>query len=304
MKRFLSAVIALMMILLTFPITVGAAAGVTQTLDMAALNKNSKGTGYEWNNSEYVFTMKDLDLKTSDDYGIKLPAGSTVVIEGDNTIVASRYGIQSFGSLTFTGSGTLTVTVSDIGIRALTTQDRENVIFRSGKLVINARTAILSETGKTVFSGADIKAVSTVNSVYGLNLHFVGGKLDLTSPIYAKGSVEIKAIDLTVSAAAPAITAEKGILTEEVDISTGTSLSALGKADAYHGENAVKFVSTAKVVKHGMLFGGKLPAFVDYIVFALIAIAAAAVIAVPIIIKKKKTAKLIEQSKVYKVSEK
>jgi hypothetical protein len=53
-----------------------------------------------------------------------------------------------------------------------------------------------------------------------------------------------------------------------------------------------------------MLFGGKLPAFVDYIVFALIAIAAAAVIAVPIIIKKKKTAKLIEQSKVYKVSEK
>ena len=299
MKRSLTVIILIALLISVFPFTASAASPVTSSLDMAMLNQHTSGAGYDWNNSDFVFTMKGLNLSTSDDYGIKLPYGSTVVIEGNNTITAGRYGIQSFGNLTFIGSGTLTINVSDIGIRALTTEDRDNVIFRSGKIIINARTGIMSDTGKTVFSGSEIKVTSTVNSVYGANISFVGGSLELTAPVKAKGTVEIKAVNLTVSADAPAITADKGITLSEVKTEVGSALGSLQSADGYNSENAVKFVSTAKVVKHGMLFGGKLPAFVDYIVFTMIILAATAVIIVPIIIKRKKTEALIKQSKLY-----
>ena len=303
MKRFLAAFFALLMLISLLP-TSAFAAGVTSTLDMAALNEHSKGAGYEWDNTEFVFEMNGLNLNTKDDYGIKLPGGSTVNLIGDNKITAGRYGIQSFGSITFTGSGTLTITVSDIGVRALTTVDRDNVIFRSGKIVINAATGISTQVGKTSFTGAEMEVNSTINSVYASNIQFAGGKIRLVSPINSKGSVEINATDLTVTADSSAIVADKGININKEKIKVGASGSSLSSADTYNGENAVEFTSTAKFTKKGMLFGGRLPAFVDYIVFTLIIIAVAAVIAVPIIIKKRKTDALIKQSKVYKVSEK
>jgi len=306
MKKTFSLLLVILTVASLFPTTVFAAnAKITATLDMAELNEHANGSGYSWDNNELIFEMDGLSLITSDDFGIKLPGGSTVVLKGDNQITATRYGIHSFGSLTFTGNGTLTITVSDIGIRSAGSLDRENVIFRSGKVIINgASTGILVDRAKTVFSGGNVDINAKVNSIYGNDIQFAGGNLSFVAPVKAKGSVEITAANLTVSAQSPAIVADKGITTEKVAVSSGSSLDTLVKTEAYNGENAVKLVSTAKVVKKGMLFGGKLSAFVDYIAFALVIIAVAAVIAVPLIIKKRRTDKLIAKSKVFTKSAK
>lgn len=299
MKKTIATLLALMMILAVLPTGIFAASTtVTSKLDMAELNSHGKGNGYTWDNNDLIFEMTDLDLSTTDDLGLLLPGGSTVVLNGDNTITASRYGIHCYGSLTFMGDGTLTINVNDIGIRSVGSLDRENLIFRSGTVVINGtNTGIISDNANVVFSGASVTVNSKINSIFAKNVQFVGGTIALSAPVKARGSAEINAVNLTVSAAAPAIVADKGIKIDKVAIEAGATPDALGKAENYNGENCVKFTSTVKVTKKGMLFGGKLPAFVDYIVFTLIILAVAAVIAVPIIIKKRKTDKLIAISK-------
>ena len=299
MKKILATALVLMMILAILPTGVFAAnTTVTKTLDMAELNSHDKGSGYTWDNNDLIFEMTDLELSTSSDYGITLPGGSTVVLNGDNTITATRYGIHCFGSLTFTGNGTLTINVSDIGIRSVGSLDRENLIFRSGTITINgANTGIIADNAQTVFSGATVTVNAKTNSIYAKNVQFVGGTVTLVSPVKARGAIEINAVNLTVTASSAAIVADKGIKIDKEDIEVGASAEVLGKADSYNGENAVKFTSNAKVTRKGMLFGGKLPAFVDYIVFTVIILAVAAVVAVPLIIKKRKTDKLIAVSK-------
>lgn len=306
MKKTVLIILVLTTVISLFPISIFAAnSTVTNTLDMAELNEHANGSGYSWDNNELIFEMDNFHLSTADDFGLRLPGGSTVVLKGDNKITATRYGIHSFGALTFTGNGTLTITVADIGIRSAGSVEKENVIFRSGKIVINgASTGILVDSAKTVFSGANVDINAKVNSIYGNSIQFAGGNLSFVAPVKAKGSVEINAANLTASAQSSAIVADKGIKTDKVNISSGSSLDSLTSVDAYNGENAVKLVSTARVVKKGMLFGGKLPAFVDYIAFSLVIIAVASVIAVPLIIKKRRTDKLIAKSKVFEKNSK
>ena len=296
-KRILSALLVLIMILVLIPTAIGvSAAGVTKTLNFVSLNKHDAGLGYSWNNSDCKLTLNGINLSTSSEFGIVLPASSVVELKGDNYITASAYGISSTGPITFIGNGTLTITCANVGITSTSAFDRDAVIFRQGTVKINgAKTGVYTENAKVVVTGGNLLVSATENSILANYLQLVGGSAELTGAVKVKNNLEIKAMNAKITAPEGAISA-KSITVSESVIKTGATLASLADAEEYKGEAAVEFTSTHKFTKKGALFGGKLPVFVDYIVFALIIIAAAAVIIVPIIIKRKKTAKLMEMS--------
>ncbi len=277
--------------------TSAASTQITNSIDLPIINNDTFGSGYSWDNLNCILTLNGINLSTADSFGIKLPAGSTVRLNGKNTIKASAYGIQCLGAVTFTGEGTLTIISSEVGILCASSQEKNNVFFRSGEISIgNAKQGIYSENSPIIFSGAKVNISASENAVFGKDIKFVSGEITLSEKIQAKGTVTVSNVSLSVSSKSTAIKAEKGISFSDVAISTGYNLSTLNSADSYNGENAIKTVGTKKVTKNGFLFGGKLPAFVDYIVISLLGVCTLTVIIVPIIIKKKKTAKLIAES--------
>ena len=82
-----------------------------------------------------------------------------------------------------------------------------------------------------------------------------------------------------------------------VALSVGETLDTLSVAEGYNGEKAVKSVSTVKAKNSGVLFGGKLPVFVDYLTFILIIIALIATVSLPIYFKYRKTKNIIAKKK-------
>lgn len=276
---------------------------ITTCLDVSKLNMNTEGSGYEWDNLEHVFKMNNMSIKTTDTYGIRLPADSTVEIHGNNFITTSSFGIHCLTSLNFVGDGTLTITAPTAGIFCASTSEKDNVRFRDGKIIIKgASNGIYSENAKLSFTGADVEVTASSTAIFGKNMQWVSGNLTLNGGIYSKGYVEISATNMTVISNESAIKAEKGITIFGEKIFTGDSADSLAEKDAYKGERCIKLVSTVKKTSKSLLFGGKVPAFVDYIIFTVLILAVAAVIAVPLIIKYKKTAKLVALSQENKKS--
>ena len=298
MKRFLSLILVLLVTLSALPMTVGAAnTTVKNQIDLPLTDSDDFGSGYEWDNLDCVLKLNGIRLDTTDEFGIKLPAGSTIELTGNNYVKASTYAIYALGALTFTGKGSLTLVSAENGITCFTTLSTDNLVFRSGEISISgAKNGIYSENTPILFSGTKININASENAIFGKDIKFVSGDITLSERIYAKGSVTVSNTELSVSSKSSAIKAGKDIAFADVKILAGNSLSSVAAADSYNGENAIKTVGTKKVSKNGFLFGGKLPAFVDYIVIAVIALALVAVIIVPIIIKRKKTLALIKQS--------
>ncbi len=296
-KKIISFLLVLLFLCSAIPYTAFAASStLSSSIDLPAINEHDFGSGYEWDNRKCILTLNGLNLDTDDALGIKLPSGSTIILEGDNRIKASLYGIQCLGALTIKGDGTLTVTASEIGIFASSTQENHSITFREGSMSIKgAKNGIYSENAEIVFSGAAVKINASECSVFGKNIKAVSGSLEFTEKIKAKGTLSVSNTNLSVKSSDKAIEAER-VYTKDVSISVGQSLSSLKKADEYNGEKAIKTIGTKKESKKGFLFGGKLPAFVDYLVIILVAVAAVSVIIVPIIIKRKKTAALIAKS--------
>ncbi len=272
-------------------------APITSTLNIAATNQNSKGNGYVWDNLNCILTLTDCEINTEDDYGLKLPANSVVELNGNNIIKASVTGIHCLSSVTFSGSGTLTVIAGNAGIICASTSVKDTVRFRSGKLSISSDNyGIYSENAILSFTGAEVSIHAAGYSVYGNDLQFVSGTLDMTSSVNAKGKAEFSGANVTVTSDSAAVTAVRGISISGCNVSVGSSPEALSAAESYNGESCLKLVSTVKNVKTSKLFGENIPAFVDYIVVILLVLLIAAVIIVPIYIKARKTKRLASQS--------
>ena len=276
---------------------------LTSKIDLPSINDNKFGAGYEWDNLLCTLTLDGINLQTTDQFGFRLPADSTVELKGDNYIKASKYAIYCLGAVTFTGSGTLTL-VAETGItcfRLDTTDIRGSVTFRSGNIIVNATsTGISSEHLPIVFSGAQVTVNAVESSVYGRDIKFVAGSASLNAPIASKSTVTISNSNVTVNASSSAISAVNGVTFTDVTLSVGASSSSLAEANSYNGENAIKTVGNKKTTSKSFLFGENVPTFVDYLVIALVVLGLAAIIVVPIIINRKKTKKLIEMSELNK----
>ena len=135
-KKILSILLVITAIIMMLPIASSAAA-VTKTVDLTGLNNDTFGSGYMWDNLDCILTLDSIDLGTTDPIGIKLPANSTVILNGDNKINAGAYGILCLGAVTFKGNGTLTINASLCGISGMSAKEKDIVVFRSGTININ-----------------------------------------------------------------------------------------------------------------------------------------------------------------------
>ena len=273
---------------------------ITQTVNLASVSKNARGDGYDWANLTNTLTLDNLNINTSDEFGMKIPKDATVILIGNNYITAASVGLVCTGQVTFEGSGTLTIVAGDVGIDMTGVYSTHLARFRSGTITVTAEnTAIRSTSAELSFMGS--KLALTVNgsettdkAINGRTVNISGGEITANAPIHASNTLNITSVNANVtSTSGAALSCPNGIKMTKVDISVGSSVSDLTKTDAYNGESAVKLISTASNKKHSILFGNNVSVAVDYIVFVLLLVAVSALIAVPIYLKKKKTEKLI-----------
>ncbi len=304
-------IIAVMLAILAFfsfaPTTIFAAsAPISSCVDLISLDNDKFGTGYKWDNLDCILTLDNLNIDTTDDFGIKLPAGNsdegaTVILNGKNTIKASSCGIQALGKLTFKGDGSLTIISEENGIIGASLKNTHTVTFRSGSITITApKNGIYTETSDIVFSGATVKITSDENAVYGKNIKAVSGTLDFKGKIKAKGTFSLSNTNLTAVSSDKALEANGGVSFKDAELKTGATLSSLTSVSEYNGEKAIQTVGTKQEKSYGFLFGGKFPAYMDYVFISVIILAIIAVIAVPLTIKYKKTQKLIAENETKK----
>ncbi len=123
--RLWSILLALVMVVGMLPTVALAAEPATEKADFstdptAALNLlNAAKTGTEdstWDPDTNTLTLNGVNFTTTASTAVKLPAGSEIVLNGDNIITSGEakskdsFGIYAEGSLTISGSGTLNVT--------------------------------------------------------------------------------------------------------------------------------------------------------------------------------------------------
>ena len=180
LTRLWSVLLALVMVVGMLP-TVALAAGAAMadftsgdgSAALAMLNDAKTGTeDSTWNSSTNTLTLNGVNFVTTASTAVRLPDGSTIVLNGENTIKGGDaasgacYGIYAEGALTIQGTGTLNVTAGDAG--GTGSNDRscgiytENALTMSSGIVTSAANSRASET-KPFYSrvaGADIKTIN------------------------------------------------------------------------------------------------------------------------------------------------
>ena len=301
MKKKLS-LILLTLVLVTslFAVPTSAAKGntYTNTLDLASIRQNASGAGYDWKNIDGTLELNNITIDTTDEIGLKIPGNAVITLKGKNYVKASKVAITCLSSATFQGSGSLTVISDDMGIQCLSSNPDDNVRFRSDKITVTAgKIGIYSETSSVVFSAGAMEITANDYAIKGERIKILNGKLTASGMIHAAETLTVNGANLTVNAADKALHSDRKIDISNVKLSVGESQGALSSAESYNGEKSIKFISTVKVEKKGVLFGGRFPIFVDYLTFILIAVAITAVIALPIYFKYRKTKRLKAQNK-------
>ncbi len=295
-RAILIIMMIMLMTLMLFVLPANADETITKTLDIASLNKNSTGAGYTWTNIDGILTMDGLRIETEDDYGLTLPSNATIVLKGNNYIKASDCAIRAVSGLAIEGTGTLTIISGNTGIACASNSELDALRFRSGSISITAEgNAVFSEYATVYFSGAKATISGKTHAVRAKNIQITSGKLDFAGRLSAVSNLSIKGANVTASSQAPVLSAGVKLELSSVDIFCGNSLDALSEVTEYNGSSAIKLNSNIKNSKKGLLFGGRFPVFVDYIVFVALGLVAIAIIAVPIYIKSKKTKKLLAE---------
>ena len=232
---------------------------------------------------------------TDKDFGIKLPSGATVVVEGNCSVSAAKYGISCPGSVTFKGTGKLTVTGGECGMYFYLSVREDRVLFLSGDYTVaGGEYGIRSDGaeisvcgGKTTFRGE--------TAVSGVTVTFSDCESAADGGVYAQRLVKISGADLLATAEnRAAIVSDGKIDVKDEKIEAGDA-GALFAVDGYEGQSAVRFTSVYRRVRTSVLFGESVPGWVDVLVFTAAGLAAAAAIAVPLIRKKIKKKKLYER---------
>ena len=125
LTKLWSVLLALVMVVGMLPTVALAAEPATEKADfstdptaaLALLNAAKTGTtDSTWDSSNNTLTLNGVNFTTTASTAVKLPAGSEIVLNGDNIITSGEakskdsFGIYAEGSLTISGSGTLNVT--------------------------------------------------------------------------------------------------------------------------------------------------------------------------------------------------
>ena len=260
---------------------------ITKSINLTNPRMNMTGAGYAWMNLDKTLTLDGLYIDTSDEYGMRIPDGATVILKGNNYIRAASYAMGIPGNVTFKGNGTLTLVGGDAGLYFYSTDDTTIARIMGGNFKITAGgVGIRSEyTTLSVTKGTfdiDVPAKDGV-AILGRTLKLHGGKFTAKGPINASQNLEIRAANLSVAADRAALSANRKLTLKDVSLSVGNTADDLRKADGYNGENCIRVKSAANLLGESVLFGEAVPMFADILVIVALAALVAAGIGLPLL---------------------
>lgn len=265
---------------------VSASGTIQTTVNIATANKNMRGEGYDWANRYDVLTLKGLNIDTEDPYGLRLPKNCTVVLEGKNTIKASKYGISCSGTVVFKGSGSLTIEAGEIGIYLIAQDSTQKVRLIDGKYEITAGTyGIYSEAADFSFTGKSMNVNVTGDgghAIMGRAVNLLGGTFTANAPVESTHQLLVDGINITVDGGSAPAFASKNLTVKNLDTE-------------YNSESSVNAKSTKKFTGTSIIFGENVGAAVDYVILAVFAAGIAAAIVLPALRRKKKAKELYER---------
>ncbi|MBR2848089.1 MAG: carbohydrate-binding domain-containing protein [Clostridia bacterium] len=280
--------------------TASAAAKLTKTVNLSLPRRDITDHGYTWDNRNATLTLDGLYIDTKDDYGLKITSGATVILKGQNYIKASRAALALAGTVTFKGSGTLTLVSDDMGIYCYSTDDSTTVRFMSGKYDIKAGGDGIYSTHSTVsFIDGDWKIQASTPENFAINgrvLKLYGGKMTMDNAVHATLHLDIQALSLSVAAEKPALTSDKNLTIADVEILAGSHADSLEELSEYSGENCVKMKSIRKDTRTSIFFGESVPRTVDHIVLVVLLALFTAGIAIPFVLNQKKTKRALAKA--------
>ncbi len=265
---------------------------INDTVNATLFARDTSGNGYTWDNRYDTLTLEGLNIVTSKEYGMKVPAGATVVLNGENYIKASRAALALAGTVTFKGDGSLTLVSDDMGIYCYSTDLSSVIRFLSGTYTVSANgDGIYSTHSSLSFVDGRWSIYTQSPDAYAMNgttLKLYGGKISAKGSVYASSLLDIQAVQLDITSEQAALMSNKSIKTRDVSISAGDSADSLAKAETYNGEACVSIKSTRSTAGESIFFGPNVPRIVDYITLLASLALIAAGIAVPFIRSRRK----------------
>ncbi len=301
MKKFLSLIIALVTVtaLFTFALPVSAKAVHKSTINLIGINKGTSGAGYDWDNYHNVLTLDGLNIKTSDNYGIKLPDGATVVLKGNNYIEAKKAAVFIEAKVVFKGKGTLTL-VSENGIFCSSSDKTDSLSILGGTYKITSSgIGIVSDFHSVSFSNCKVTVKTSDETAIKAQSITTGAKtvINANGSISGKDKIQIESSSITVNAKGAALVSDKPVVFSKVTVKAGDSSKKLSVIDleksSYEGQKSVKITSKYDGQKKSLFFGDNVPRYVDIIVMILGIGFVVCGVVLPVIYKKKKAKEAI-----------
>ena len=251
MKKFLSLLLSIITVFALFTTTlpVSAKSIHKSTVNLVGIKQNASGSGYEWNNYNKTLTLSGINIKTSDDYGLKIPDGATVVLKGDNYIEAKKAAIFAEAKVVFKGTGSLTL-VSETGILCSSTDKTDSLSIIGGKYRITASSiGIVSDFHMISFSNCNVNVKSSGDLAIKAQSITTGANtvIKANASISGKDKIQIEASSITVNAKNAALISDKPVVFTGVTVKAGdsaSSLSIINLKTVYEKTEVLKWHST------------------------------------------------------------
>ncbi len=294
-KFRITAVFIVTVMLITAALPVLGAARITTCVNLLEINKNVSGQGYRWDNINSELTIHGLNVETNDAFGFKVPSGATVIIEGTNIIKAAETALYCEGSITFRGSGKLTLEGGKYGYLNNSARNTERSAFLEAEYNIKGGEAsVFSENARVQISGCKMKLSS--DGAYSAKSYelIISSLASLRSDkgLFADNMLEISDSEVEIAANNSALVCDRGVTLRDVEI-----FSDGEKIDSYSGQGSIKTSPTAEHIKRSMIFGDKYPITYDIFVLLGVVVLLSAVIVLPILRHKRKLKRYQENCK-------
>ncbi len=282
---------------------------ILETVNLVYVNKNKRGAGYYWDNINDTLTLTNATIDTTDNYGLRLPADCTLVLEGNNTIRASGCALALEGNLTVRGKGSLTLHSDGYGINASAFDMNKKLTFKEGTVTINsAGDGIYSENAVvTQNEKAKLEINSSAYAINARQVKLLGGSFKANSSVFAM-DIKISDIKLSIASNSPAFIIDgaseeapfENIRFTDVKLTAGDAEGDSQSTETYSGQKYVSAAPHKKYTKASLALEwitGKEIAGTGYIDFVLIGVGVlilAAFIATPYILNRREKSKVEE----------
>ena len=272
---------------------------IVETVNLINASKNQRGAGFFWDNPNDTLTITNMTIDTVDNYGLRLPGGSTLVLEGNNTIKAKQCALSVEGSLTVKGSGTLTIISEKYGMIVTNLDMNKKLTFIDGSVKITSgedgiftEYAIVTQNDKAKL---EINAGSGHYAIKARQIKLLGGSFKSDASLYAD-DIKLMNIKLNITSSSPALQinpaavseTKTGISITNSAIKAGADASSLSSVESYGAQNCLSLKPDKAYTKTSLflsVFGADIPGtgWIDFALIGLAVLIVAAFIAIPYI---------------------